>query len=83
MNKYFCGLLLAFALPVAFSGCATSRHPTQWEYKTLTEYAVQSEAALNRLGTDGWILASCAFVPKGETQTGLDEYRYVFRRPKM
>ncbi len=75
-------IALVFAASTIFlAGCCTTHHITQWEYKTLTGYNIESGTGLNSLGKDGWILVGYAFVPKGQTQTGGDEYRYVFKRP--
>jgi hypothetical protein len=75
-------IALIFAASTLFlAGCCTTHHITKWEYKTSTDYGVQDDARLSKLGKDGWILVSCTFAPKSQTQTSQDEYHYVFKRP--
>ena len=67
MKKQIIGLMLAGATALVFTGCSTTHHVTQWEYKVvqLNMFGVATadvpktqESFMNALGKDGWIFVS-------------------------
>ena len=64
-----CGLVIAGCVP-----------PTKWEYKAMTLPYSTHEAALNKLGEEGWELVGFSVV-KGNPGSS-DNSHYIFKRHK-
>jgi hypothetical protein len=67
MKKQTISLLLALAVAVVFSGCATSHHPEAYEYKLISGRVKNiglSEPTLgeqlNQAAADGWQVLTAA-----------------------
>jgi hypothetical protein len=51
--------LIFICTTILVTGCATSHHSSQWEYKTLQTHASgKLDSTLNELARDGWIVVS-------------------------
>ena len=66
MKKRILGLVLAPALVLGFTGCATCSHSTAWEYKVAivsgnmvaTNNVPVAEETINNMTQQGWHLVS-------------------------
>ena len=65
-----CGLVIAGCVP-----------PTKWEYKSFSALGTGNEAALNKLGEEGWELVGYS-VAKRSAGEANDYSHYVFKRIK-
>ncbi len=64
-----CGVIIAGCVP-----------PTKWEYKKVSMPYTDHDAALNKLGEEGWELVGYSFKPAAGV--GTDYSYYVFKRVK-
>ena len=65
-----CGLVIAGCVP-----------PAKWEYKTVSTLGTANEAALNKLGEEGWELVGYSFAKRSAGEAN-DNSHYVFKRHK-
>jgi hypothetical protein len=81
MKKQISSLLLACAVALVFTGCAsTGQHHIVWEYKILQVVQRNDvsdvEKPLNDLARQGWVLVS-----DSTTGEGLQVHTCVLKRP--
>jgi hypothetical protein len=62
------------------TSCTTMHKTHAYEYKTYNSLNTSSEAELNKLGKEGWVLVGFTYVPAKQTDRGSDEFHYVFVR---
>ena len=73
----FAVLVLGAAIAVFTVGAASASSP-EFEYKTIVNTGVNTEAALNHAGKEGWELVGVAL----DTHTDLTSTTFYFKRRK-
>ena len=63
---------IALLSVILFTGCATTSHHTEWEYRVITDRPIDPmAAAMNAAAKDGWEVVTVAFGNAGEPYTVL------------